>query len=162
MASLTARLELIPKTREEVLGDISRMSAADKAQLSADWLARIEAPDVDQWTLGYSLALQSSGTLIGSCGFKGPPDAEGVVEIAYGISPEHRNNGYATEAANALVTFASLAVKVTVIRAHTLDRISASTRVLTKCGFEMVRAVHDPEDGWVWRWERAARASLGR
>jgi ribosomal-protein-alanine N-acetyltransferase len=34
---------------------------------------------------------------------KGPPDTDGMAEIAYGVSPEYQCKGYATEAAAALV-----------------------------------------------------------
>src|SRR5205085_256855 len=90
---------------------------------------------------------------IGQCGFKGPPDGEGCVEIAYGIDPEHRGNGYATEAAGALVQYAFASDLVRVVRAHTLPELNASTRVLSKCGFRNVGEVVDPDDGLVWRWE---------
>ena len=79
---------------------------------------------------------------------------EGVVEIAYGIDPDHQGRGYATEAAAALVEFALATDTVRLVRAHTLPESNASTRVLTKCGFEHIGEHIDPEDGLVWRWER--------
>jgi hypothetical protein len=39
-----------------------------------------------------------------------------------------------------------------VVRAHT--KYPNSERVLTKCGFERIGEVIDPEDGLVCRWER--------
>jgi [ribosomal protein S5]-alanine N-acetyltransferase len=42
------------------------------------------------------------------------------------------------------------------VRAHTRPTPNASTPVLTKCWFARVGDVVDPEDGPVWRWERAA------
>ena len=42
-------------------------------------------------------------------------------------------------------------------RAHTLPTPNASTRVLAKCCFQYIGEVIDPEDGLVWRWERAGR-----
>lgn len=90
-----------------------------------------------------------------SFGFKSPPDADGVVEIAYGIVPNQQGAGLATETATALVSFASSNEKVRRIRADTLPEPNASTQVLKKCGFEFIGEVADPEDGRVWRWERA-------
>jgi RimJ/RimL family protein N-acetyltransferase len=75
------------------------------------------------------------------------------VEIAYGIHPEHRGKGFATEAAGALTDFA-FAQNVCIVRAHTLPEENASTHVLTKCRFQRVGEVIDAEDGLVWRWER--------
>ena len=40
-------------------------------------------------------------------GFPGPPNSDGVAEIAYGIAPVYQGKGYATEVANALIDFAS-------------------------------------------------------
>src|SRR5437667_8287355 len=46
--------------------------------------------------VGY-LAQEMGGTkLVGACGFKGNPDAEGSVEIAYFTFPAYEGRGYAT------------------------------------------------------------------
>lgn len=42
---------------------------------------------------------------------------------------------------------------VRLVRAHTRPDGEASMRVLTKCGFEWIGEVVDPEDGLVCRWE---------
>jgi RimJ/RimL family protein N-acetyltransferase len=104
------------------------------------------------WTHGFTIAERPSGAVIGSCGFKGPPDPDGMVEIAYGIDPRYRGRGYAKEAAQALIDFAHDA-GARVIRAHTLRENAASIRVLAACGFERIGEVVDPEDGLVVRWE---------
>ena len=88
---------------------------------------------------------------------KGEPDAEGMVEIAYGVVSSREGRGYATEAARALIHFAARDPRVRTLRAHTLPEANASTRVLTKCGFVHIGPVVDPEDGPVWRWERSAQ-----
>ena len=92
--------------------------------------------------------------MIGAVGFKGPPDEDEIVEIAYGIVPAFEGQGYATEAAAAGVTFAFESGEVRIVRAHTLPAPNASTRVLLKCGFTRKGEIVDPEDGPVWRWER--------
>ena len=43
--------------------------------------------------------------------------------------------------------------RIRLVGAHTLPTPNASTRVLTKCGFERIGEVEDPEDGLVWRCE---------
>jgi RimJ/RimL family protein N-acetyltransferase len=148
-------LTLVPQTREEVRANIEQMQPHEKAQLSRDWLALLDgSASVDPWIHGFVLVHRTSGSVIGRCGFKGPPGADGVVEIAYGVDPEHQGKGYATEAAAALTVYALDNGPVRVVRAHTLPEPNASTRVLTKCGFHRVGEVIDPEDGLVWRWER--------
>ena len=91
--------------------------------------------------------------MVGEGGFKGPP-RDGVVEIAYGTAPAHRGKGYATQTAAALVQYALEFGEVSLVLAHTLPDSTASQRVLTKCGFQRVGEVIDPEDGLVWRFEK--------
>jgi [ribosomal protein S5]-alanine N-acetyltransferase len=151
----TTNLTLQPKTRAEMEAAIEVMSADDRAQLSADWLARLRGSSViDPWVHGYSVVHRESGKAIGSGGFKGPPGA-GVVEIAYGVDSDYRSHGYATEIAAALVSYALAFAEVDVVRAHTLPENRASQRVLMKCGFEHVGDVVDPDDGLVCRFERS-------
>jgi RimJ/RimL family protein N-acetyltransferase len=150
----TERLRLVTGTPEEARAQVAQMNEQDRKQLSADWLARLAATTTaDPWVLGFSVVRAASDEVIGSCGFKGPPDADGMVEIAYGIASEHQNKGYATEAALALVQFARADAQVRTIRAHTIESVNASTRVLVKCGFHPCGQVVDPEDGPVFRWE---------
>ena len=92
--------------------------------------------------------------VIGMCGFKGPADRDGVVEIGYGIAPAYRGCGLATEAATALVNEARRCIRLARVIAHTLPETNASTRVLAKLGFYRAANVTDPEDGVIWRWER--------
>jgi [ribosomal protein S5]-alanine N-acetyltransferase len=151
----TANLRLIPQTREDIRTLVDTMTPAEKAQLSADWLALLHASaEVDPWVHGFRLVHRDSGAFVGTCSFKGPP-ADGIVEIAYGVAADHQGNGYATEAAQALVAYASTFGEVRVVRAHTLPGSSASQRVLAKCGFRHVGEVIDPDDGPVWRYEKA-------
>ena len=106
------------------------------------------------WLPGFGVVHRESGIVIGSAGFKGAPDASGMVEVGYGIVPAYEGRGYATEVTKMLVTWAFASGQVRVVRAHTLPEANASTRVLGKCGFGFEGEVVDPEDGRVWRWEK--------
>lgn len=151
----TKSLILVPQTREDVRAYVEQMAPHEKAEVSPAWLALLDgSSSSDPWIHGFVLVHRTSGGVVGRCGFKGPPGADGVVEIAYGVAPEHQGKGYATEAAAALVSYALSDERVRTVRAHTLPQPNASTRVLTKCGFQRVGEVIDPEDGLVWRWER--------
>lgn len=148
-------LELVPKSTEEVRAAIAAMDPATKAQLSADWMALLAAATSgDAWVLGYSVVHRASGAVVGSCGYKGPPTADGAVEIAYGIDSEQRGKGYATEAAAALVEHAFASAEVRVVIAHTLPESHASQKVLANCGFAYAAEVIDPDDGLVFRFEK--------
>ncbi len=150
----TRRLRLVPKTLAEVRAQLEVMSADQRAEVSPEWLAQLDAATVDLWTLGFAIVDRGTHAVVGTCGFKGPPAADGVVEIAYGVTPDQQGKGYATEAAEALVSYAFGEDQVRLVRAHTFAAANASARVLTKCGFKAVGEVIDPEDGLVWRWER--------
>jgi RimJ/RimL family protein N-acetyltransferase len=131
-------------------------------EISAEFRARIEsATETDPWRDGFGIVETAERVVIGACGCKGPPDADGAVEIAYGIAPAYQGRGYATEAAQALMAWASADDRVRVLRAHTLAERNASTSVLGKCGFAFVGEVTDPEDGVVWRWERGKVEAAG-
>jgi ribosomal-protein-alanine N-acetyltransferase len=167
----TVHLRLLPYSPEHLLALIEGqrqfeerigMRAADglrdfivSDEVSPAWLTRLRAAAAaDPWVHGFAVVHRESCSVIGSAGFKGPPDEEGVVEIAYGIVSGYQGRGYATEAAAALVAFASGSGRVRLVRAHTRPTPNASTRVLAKCGFKRIGEVEDPEDGLVWRWER--------
>jgi RimJ/RimL family protein N-acetyltransferase len=124
--------------------------------VSPQWVAALRQAsggEPDPWRHGFFVVHREHRVVIGSAGFKGAPDADGMVEIAYGIVPSYEGQGFATEAAAALVSYA-FDHGVQLVRAHTLPLPNASTHVLRKCGFQFVGDVLDPEDGPVWRWER--------
>jgi len=151
----TARLDLILQTPEEVLAWVDSLPPADRAEVSPDWIARVKETEVgDPWALAYTIKERVGGVTVGTCAFKGPPDSDGMVEVAYGIEPEHQRRGYATEAAQALVDFAFASGQVNLVRAHSKTDNNPSQRILARCGFHLLGEVIDPEDGLVYRWER--------
>jgi RimJ/RimL family protein N-acetyltransferase len=139
-------------TTEAVLARIDALSPADRAEVSPEWLARMRSSAASPWTHGFTVVERASDSAVGSGGYKGPPDDEGMVEIAYGIEEAHRGRGYAKEVAAALTQHA-LDADVRLVRAHTRQENGASARVLERCGFLRVGEVIDPEDGLVCRWE---------
>jgi RimJ/RimL family protein N-acetyltransferase len=130
-------------------------------EVSPKWLEQLRAArGADPWTFGFAVLLPTVGQVIGSAGFKGPPDAVGMVEAAYGIVPDWQGKGCATAALGKLIAFASGDERVRLLRAHTLPENNASTRVLTKNGFTKIGEVIDPEDGRVWRWDRSPSTNM--
>jgi ribosomal-protein-alanine N-acetyltransferase len=166
----TKRLQLEPRTPEHVRALLAGADAYEKKfgqkvadgladfmkAASPEWIARVQAAtSYDLWNDGFSVMHAEDNMMIGAAGYKGPP-VDGMVEIAYGIAPAYQGQGYATEAAQALVDYAIKSGQVSMLRAHTLPEVNASGGVLRKCGFKHVGEVIDPEDGLVWRWERLA------
>jgi len=96
---------------------------------------------------------KADNTLIGLCGYKGPPNENGLVEIGYEIKGEYRNKGLATELAKALIVHAFTFNTVHVVQAHTLGAINASNRVLLKCGFQKTDEIDGKELGTLWKWQ---------
>jgi RimJ/RimL family protein N-acetyltransferase len=93
------------------------------------------------------------GEVVGLCSYKVPPNAEGSVEIGYGVAPERRRRGHATRAVALLVEAARLDNRVGVITAETALANLHSQRVLTANGFKDVGRGMDDEEGEtiVWR-----------
>ena len=151
----TPTLELRLQTKAQVLLEYDRMRPEDKVQVAPEWLARVESSqDSDPWVHGFRMLLRHDGTEVGRCGFTGPPDANGIVEIAYCVDEKFRGRGYATEAAKGLSAYASADARVRVIRAHTLPAENASAHILRKCGFSRTGESVDHAAGTVWRWEK--------
>ncbi|MEX2584308.1 MAG: GNAT family N-acetyltransferase [Gemmatimonadota bacterium] len=105
---------------------------------------------------GAYMAFDELGRMaVGTCGFKGMPDAAGSVEIAYSTFSAFEGRGYATSMAARLLEIAWGASGVDSVVAHTKPELNASTRVLEKLGFARGGEVVESEDGTVWRWARA-------
>lgn len=89
---------------------------------------------------------------VGTCAFKSAP-ANGEVEIAYMTFPAFEGRGHATAMARALTGMAE-SESIRPI-AHTLPEENASNKALRRSGYAFAGEVMDPEDGLVWRWEKA-------
>ena len=111
---------------------------ADALQYFRDKLAADASQSA--WWFYFVLRRSAKGTrtLIGSAGFKGPPDADGLVEIGYGMLPEFHLQGYASEASNALVTFAFADARVQRVIAETLPELIGSMGVMRRCGMRQL------------------------
>lgn len=77
---------------------------------------------------------EEPATLIGGCGYMGPPDGAGTVEVGYSISERWRGQGLAQEAVAALAEQA-LRNGARKVIAHARRDNPGSIAVLLKCGF---------------------------
>ena len=102
---------------------------------------------------GFALEL-ATGRAVGGAGCKGRPGDDGRVEIGYGLSPEARGKGYATELVGALVDWLLARPEVSAVTAETSVENRASQRVLEKCNFVRVGERTDEEDGPLYLWEK--------
>ena len=144
-------LVLEPNSPETMLTRIEQMPPDLRAEVSESWLELLRATrEADPWVLGFRVSDQDTDSYVGDGGFKGPPQ-NGTVEIAYGVEPSFQGKGIGTKIAKALVRYA-FGNDVKLVLAHTLPETNASTKILTKCGFQFEGEVQDPEDGTVFRW----------
>lgn len=163
---LTERLKLVPADpailRAAVAGEAA-LADALSATVRVPWtefgrpafqyaLRKMEAdPEAAGWWTWFPI-LKDENSLIGSGGYKGPPDAAGMVEIGYEIGPAYRGRGLATEMAAALIERAFRDPGVRYVQAHTLAQRNASARVLEKCGLERTAEIKVAGEGRIWRW----------
>ena len=107
---------------EEILPVIAEMLRADVAHRA-----------FEHW--GWWLILhRADRTLIGEVTCREPRDGTGTVEIGYGVVPAYQGQGYATEAAGAVVDGALHRPGVARVVACCLRDNAASQRVLEKLG----------------------------
>jgi RimJ/RimL family protein N-acetyltransferase len=96
---------------------------------------RLAEPGAAGWWLHHAVLIESElATVVGSVGYKGPPEG-GVVEMRYSVAPSWQRRGLATEASRALVAQA-WARGAEVVVAHALKHLTPSIGVLLKLGFE--------------------------
>ena len=146
------RVYLVPATPELIntelstLGELGRVLAVTVPE---DWPPEhhdgdalrfmrhaLEQPDASGWWLHYVVA---DGTLVGSAGYKGPPEG-GVVEIGYSIVPSWQRRGIATAACRELVETAWQR-GARAVRAETLPELRASVALLERLGFRLVEPI---------------------
>jgi RimJ/RimL family protein N-acetyltransferase len=87
--------------------------------------------------LPHQIIHAASHTVVGGIGCHRPPDAQGRVEIGYGIAEEWRNQGYTSEAVRTLVG-ALGAAGVTLVIARTRPDNEPSQSVLRHNDFSKV------------------------
>ncbi|GAB6106289.1 GNAT family N-acetyltransferase [Fusibacter bizertensis] len=92
-------------------------------------------PEDILWYTSWEVILKTENVIIGGVCFKGPPDDDNEVEIGYEIVPEHQNNGYATEASEALIKWAKESKQIKSIVACVEPDNLPSVKVLRKLGF---------------------------
>ena len=154
----TPRLRLLPATPALIDAELDgpgRLGRVLAAAVPADWppehhdretlefwREQLAEPGAAGWWLHYAVLIESEpGTVVGSVGYKGPPE-DGVVEIGYSVVPSWQRRGLATEASRALVAEA-WARGAEVVVAHTLEHLTPSIGVLRKLGFEPTHSSKD-------------------
>jgi ribosomal-protein-alanine N-acetyltransferase len=98
---------------------------------------------------------RADNALIASIGFKGKPDASGMIEIGYSVIPAYRRQGFASEMVAALLAYGFSHPQVRVIEAQTRVDNLPSMKVLERFGMRQTGTNRDPEEGEMFVWQLA-------
>jgi RimJ/RimL family protein N-acetyltransferase len=169
----TARLELVPATPALVraaLRGARELGMELAAEVPQSWppdflddaaleatLARLEEdPGRGDWWM-YFVVLRDGAAraLIGAGGYKGPPSADGTVEVGYAIVRDRRRQGFATEMLRGLLCRAFADGSVRRVIGETFPDLAPSIGVMRRCGFRPAGAGSEPG---VIRFELAREA----
>lgn len=117
-------------------------------------ITRMEGYDenLHPWFTYWLVVPKKSHQVIGMVGFKGAPQKPGQVEIGYGVSQDHRGQGFATEAVRAMVDWAFQQPICHTVVAETLKNNIASMRVMEKVGMHVF---DETEEILAWRIDNA-------
>jgi RimJ/RimL family protein N-acetyltransferase len=88
----------------------------------------------------WAIVRLEDGTILGECGLTRVPE-QGGIEIGYMLGPEHWGQGYATEAATAVMRYALDELKLERLIALTRPENARSIRVLAKLGMQLENSV---------------------
>lgn len=164
-------LQAIHRILDVTFGDGSKIADAealnerrewlDWSRLSAEWLPRMFQPPYGD----RAVVLKSSNAVIGAVGLApcfdvfeqipglgrgGPPSAYRVTEMGlfWAIDPDRQRQGYAAEAAQALIDFAFQQLRVKRLIATTENDNAASLGVMRKLGMTIARNPF-PDPPWL-------------
>ena len=164
----SARLELIAMSPAfldvSFKGDLEPASRLINLTIPSDWLEakwlmemRLiklrENPALEPWLLR-AVGLRETKRMLGFIGFHTLPGADylnsyapGSVEFGYTIFADYRGKGYASEAAGALMDWATREHGVTRFVVSISPTNEPSLRIAQKFDFRKVGSFTDPEDG---------------
>jgi RimJ/RimL family protein N-acetyltransferase len=136
----TCRLEPVPPE----LAD--RLAAGDLGELTRRGLRVGRGWPHDDTVHAFTFAagggrtwlVVDDGIVAGELGTKGPADAEGRVEIGYGLAPPSRGRGLGTAAVGRLLDELATDAAVRTVVAHVAVDNVASRRLLERLGFALV------------------------
>jgi RimJ/RimL family protein N-acetyltransferase len=123
-----------PFSPEQSRERLARMMAAPTWAKEGDWLS-------------VAVVERSSGTTVGDLAFHWVSERDKTAEIGFVFDPRHQRQGFATEAAGALVEWAFTTADMHRVIGRTEARNAASARVLEKLGMRL--EAHFVENEWV-------------
>ncbi len=167
----TPRIQLITLLPEElralIVEDAARATELTGVSFPAGWFADPSRREGLPWHLRHleahdthcawrvRVVVERAAQLaIGAITLKGPPNADGDVEIGWGIDLGFRLQGYAVEAANAVALWASTHPEFRSLSATIADDNVASQRVAMRLGMVKTSERRREEPLWLLRHDR--------
>ena len=132
----TERLTIYPISDDALKSVIEKETEAELKQAYSEMLQGCQNdPEHRIWYTVWFIKLKSQpGTIVSDLSFKGL-NADGMVEIGYGLKEGFCGNGYMTEAVRGICQWAMKQNGVTRIEAEATTENRASQRVLSHAGF---------------------------
>ena len=162
------RLDLVLVTIEQLLAraasdgpvplgfdDPADVLHPDRAPLAYRVPQVLADPASNPWLIRLAV-LRETGEIVGYGNFHAPPDGDGMVEIGYSIIEPYRGQGYATEVARTMWSYAAAHPDVLTLRATVEPGNAASITIIERAGLVHVGEQIDPEDGLELIYEIAA------
>jgi RimJ/RimL family protein N-acetyltransferase len=106
----------------------------------------VETPEDVPWVTGI-LVDDDTDEVVGGAGFHAAPDADGMVEVGYGVDPVFRRRGYARAALLQMIDRARSDPSARVFRVTVSPDNTASLGLVAQLPFVRVGEQWDDEDG---------------
>ena len=152
----TKTMLLTPMSEKELTARIEGLEDELLQDAYTEMRRRVVAyPDQALWHTSWRMSLRENGETVGYLGFHGVA-RDKTVELGYDVLPQHRNNGYATEATKALVEWAFGQESVYFIHAMADEANATSNHILESLKFYRVES--SVEGQVLWEIERPASA----
>lgn len=125
-----------------------------------EWTAADRTPDaVREWVRWFvdqqqqeprvrfqlAITLKSGGEVIGNCGIRQDRPGSHEADLGYELAPWHWGNGYATEAARAILAFGMATLRPHRVWAHCVPENIGSIHVLEKLGMRLEGRLREVE-----------------
>jgi ribosomal-protein-alanine N-acetyltransferase len=140
----------------EINADVSMWIADELVDFLRYRLAQLSRdPTIHQW-LGRAMVISEPDGqrhVVGSIGCHGAPDAEGRLEVGYGVDPRYRRRGFARESVRALFDWAYQTHGITRFVASVGPWNVASLGLIAQFGFRKVGEQMDDIDGLEYVFE---------
>ncbi len=119
----------------QYIGDRQIRSVDDARRYIQDHLR----PQIEEYSYG-NYIVRHQGQAVGVCGLYNREGLEGV-DLGFALHPDFEGRGFASEAGQALMSFAWDGLSMDSISAITLEVNVSSKKVLDRLGFQYVRKV---------------------